>query len=861
MISALVGALRAADPDITAEEIADVLWLAHLLPGPDRSVPGAHRPAAAATPDGPADAGDPAGDAGRTPPPDVHGAPPGPPVPPVPSPSGRERGRPLALELRLPPRRLLLDREPGVRIGSPAVPALPTTLGLSRALRLLQRQLPSRTAVSVDERATADLAADADLWLPVLRPVRDRWLDLALVVDEAASMAVWQRTVAELLRLLQRSGIFGDVRVWRMDSDRADPDGLRLRGESAVGAEGRSPRELLDPTGRRMILVVTDCVGRAWGDGSVGRALELWSAVGPVAVVQPLPQRLWESCVPRFAPVSLRATAPLLPNRRMDVRREPGTADGPDAAPFGTPIPVLELDARWLRSWASLVAGTGAWVGATVLSTGALRNPQDEPWPLPGGPERAPGLLRRFRAGASDEANRLAVFLAGAPLSLPVMRLVQNVMLPGSRPAHLAEVFLSGLLRRVSPVDRELAADEVEYDFLPGVRAELLRRLPKPYALQVLSRVSAFVSSRMGSPLDFKALLTDPATAAGVPELSLPFAQVAAEVLINLGGGYEAAGRRLKRMAEIAVALRGGGSGKQRFPSHNLSTDTPTAKGEGGVTGPSTRTEAAQRRPGEQPAVWARSIPLRNPHFTGRRNLLAELHETLVRSSDSGALLLHAVHGLGGVGKTQLAVEYAYQYASDYDLVWWIPAEDPALVRASLAELGRAMGLPESTDTAQTVAAVQEALRVGRPHPRWLLVFDNADQPEDLRPYLPHPSGHVLITSRNQSGADVAATVEVDVFDREESVALLRRRGRGISETDADRLANALGDLPLALEQAAAWQAETGMSVPEYLRLLETRQDQLLREKPPAGYSTPVAAAWGLAFDRLREQSPGAVQF
>ncbi len=224
------------------------------------------------------------------------------------------------------------------------------------------------------------------------------------------------------------------------------------------------------------------------------------------------------------------------------------------------------------------------------------------------------------------------------------------------------------------------------------------------------------------------------------------------------------------------------------------------------------------------------------------------------------AVLPHTLHGLGGVGKSQLAIEYAYRFAEDYDVVWWISAEEPAAVRSSLAALAPRLGLQGGGNVAEALPVVLDALRRGEPYRRWLLVFDNADQPEELTSLFPYGPGHILVTSRNQRWAGAAETIEVDVFDRDESVALLRQRGRELSPRDADRVAGRLGDLPLALEQAAAWQAETGMSVDEYLRLLDQRLIQLMSENPPGGYPSTVAATWSLALERLRGPMPASVQ-
>ncbi|MFD0857031.1 FxSxx-COOH system tetratricopeptide repeat protein, partial [Actinomadura adrarensis] len=157
--------------------------------------------------------------------------------------------------------------------------------------------------------------------------------------------------------------------------------------------------------------------------------------------------------------------------------------------------------------------------------------------------------------------------------------------------------------------------------------------------------------------------------------------------------------------------------------------------------------------------------------------------------------------------------------------------------------------------------AVLDALRRGDPYDSWLLIFDNADQPEELNDILPRGPGHVLITSRNHRWAGVVDTIAVDVFTRDESIEFLSKRvARGISADDADRLANELGDLPLALEQAGALQAETGIGVPEYLRLLEERTSQLLSEGTPPEYPVSMTAAWSLSVASLQEKLPEAVQ-
>ncbi|WP_233525900.1 FxSxx-COOH system tetratricopeptide repeat protein [Actinomadura spongiicola] len=259
------------------------------------------------------------------------------------------------------------------------------------------------------------------------------------------------------------------------------------------------------------------------------------------------------------------------------------------------------------------------------------------------------------------------------------------------------------------------------------------------------------------------------------------------------------------------------------------------------------------------PQVWGK-IPPRNKNFTGRTDLLARLHEGL--DGQVTAVVPHALHGLGGVGKTQMAVEYAYRYRSKYDLVWLIPADQPVLVRSSLASLAPHLNLASAavSGVEDAANAVLDALRRGEPYSKWLLIFDNADEPEELTEILPHGPGHVLITSRNVRWAGVADTVPIDVFTREESIEFLTRRvPRGITKADADRLAENLGDLPLALEQAGALHAETGIAVSEYLELLEQRTRMLLSQGKPTEYPVSMTAAWALSVASLEEKMPEAL--
>jgi hypothetical protein len=248
-------------------------------------------------------------------------------------------------------------------------------------------------------------------------------------------------------------------------------------------------------------------------------------------------------------------------------------------------------------------------------------------------------------------------------------------------------------------------------------------------------------------------------------------------------------------------------------------------------------------------------IPIRNRNFTGRTELLDQLGNALSEGTTT-SVLPPTLKGLGGVGKTQLVIEYVHRHIDSYDLIWWIPAEQTATVLASLTQLAHRLNLPVADDQQETARTVLNWL-AGSDRD-WLLVYDNADDPTTLRNLLPSTGGHVIVTTRIEEWGTIGVAIEVDVFYRRESIELLTNRTRdssgepAITRDEADELADKLGDLPLALEQAAAWFLTTAMPIREYIDLLDRRVKELLDEGKPAGYPLTVAAFVNVAVDELR---------
>jgi transcriptional regulator with XRE-family HTH domain len=265
-----------------------------------------------------------------------------------------------------------------------------------------------------------------------------------------------------------------------------------------------------------------------------------------------------------------------------------------------------------------------------------------------------------------------------------------------------------------------------------------------------------------------------------------------------------------------------------------------------------TALDRSRQRP-VAPRLW--NIPARNLTFTGRDDLLAAVRDRFLAGHTA---VVQALHGMGGVGKTQLAAEYAHRCAGSYDLAWWINAEQGGLIGDQVADLGQALGcVPAGAGSEAVRAAVLADLRH---RGRWLLIFDNAGAPADVAPWLPGDGGHVLITSREHGWDEIAAPLEVAVFTRAESIEMMRRRIPGLPLADAEQLAVELGHLPLAIAQAAGFMADTGTSATQYLNMLRNQAGQLLGQGAPGSYPQSLAAATAVIAVRLCDQDPAAAE-
>lgn len=280
--------------------------------------------------------------------------------------------------------------------------------------------------------------------------------------------------------------------------------------------------------------------------------------------------------------------------------------------------------------------------------------------------------------------------------------------------------------------------------------------------------------------------------------------------------------------------------------------------------------EPAPPGTGESSLSWWKVPYLRNAFFTGRDSLLEQLHAAF--HAGRTAIFVQTLNGLGGIGKTQAALEYAYRYASSYQAIFWVAADPQGDLLADFVSIAQFLELPEKNEPHQQliVAAIKRWLQQ---HERWLLVFDNVEDITAIKPFLPVAGrGHILITTRAQATGSIAMPREIEPMELQEGALFLLRRVKLLSpdqaldqvgerEREAAReITRLFGGHPLALDQAGAYLEETGQSLLEYLALYRQRQAALLGRRGDASTDHPdsVLTTFALAFAGVERTRPDA---
>lgn len=256
-----------------------------------------------------------------------------------------------------------------------------------------------------------------------------------------------------------------------------------------------------------------------------------------------------------------------------------------------------------------------------------------------------------------------------------------------------------------------------------------------------------------------------------------------------------------------------------------------------------------------------REIPFqKNRNFSGRKDIVNSIHEEF--SAAQNRVPIHAISGMGGIGKTQIAVHYSYKFAEDYDLVYWIRSETDASLTADYEALTQTLELPVKTKAEQLVYINIVNTWLTKTDKKWLLVFDNVESQEKIEKLLPKKgNGHILITSQSPNWKELGEDSQIRPFTNEEASEFLQRRIGEKGLEHSDKLNLLLGGLPLALEQASAYMTAHGTPIEVYIKLFEEQQEELWeRETPPKDYRSTIMTTWEMAFKKIQETHPIAKQ-
>jgi len=448
----------------------------------------------------------------------------------------------------------------GIPIQIPAAPALRARRDLAKALRPLMRKVPSRTTTVFDAEATTEHIAEQGIWTAVMTPAPERWFELVIVVEQSRSTPLWQDTLAELKLLAERQGAFRRVSTWQIQMQSNGPVLNPKWHPSDTPQPACNPKTLIDPAGRRLIWLVSDCTSALWQQPQIYHWLKDWGKQCPTALVQLFPGRLWwRTALGDGVPVRLSAYTPGVPNTQLkltevlpfgELAQTLGTQQPQVMQAFHkfqqetlATVPVVSLEAYPLNQWARVIAAVGdVYTPGYSFNEATLQAYRERKQATPTSRQLSPQeRVQQFQKTASETAFKLAGLMAAAPVSPPIIQLIQQTLLPESQQVHVAEVYMSGLLRAVTPADAKLLPHQIQYDFLNDeIREHLTDYVPIAKTEAVLDAVSAYISERLGlQTRTYEALLLR--NLEGRPkdqEVVLPFARIAKRALRRLGSDY-----------------------------------------------------------------------------------------------------------------------------------------------------------------------------------------------------------------------------------------------------------------------------------------------------------------------------------
>jgi hypothetical protein len=421
----------------------------------------------------------------------------------------------------------------GRTVRAPRGQALPRSLDLGRSLRALKRRWRAGQRQELDLAATVDGYARSLELLPVFRAAPERWFELFVIVDRSASMAVWRQTIAELTDILRKSGAFRKLHVWDLDPE---TDGPVLRGPRG---QPLTPEQLSAASGRRLAIVLSDCSADGWRGGGAWQLLREWSRVLAVALVNPLPPRLWRHTGLDLPAVRVGpAGVPGAPNTAL--AHEVSVTLEPAAAPDMTwvPIPALALTPHSLGRWARTVMradtrGCDAVLIPSQALFSQLEAIEHDGYQTGTPQAEAAAIVDTFLHMASPRAVQLAALCTELDqVEVALLDIIRAELVPAAEVTDAAEVVTSGLF----VIEADEQAGTVLH-FRPDTRDRLRGMLSAHDAGRLTELLSAHIAMHAGSVAGFPVAAADPRGELDLPPGRPPIARATEETLRSLGSG------------------------------------------------------------------------------------------------------------------------------------------------------------------------------------------------------------------------------------------------------------------------------------------------------------------------------------
>ncbi len=440
------------------------------------------------------------------------------------------------------------------------------TLELGRLLKPLKQKINSRIAQELNIKETVKRSAELSTptqprYFPVLTPKKERWLDVALLIEDSESMILWQSLLKEVQDFLEHLGAFRDIKPYRMNWDDLTKT-LQISSFYSF-SQYLSPQTLNAPGSRRLILIVSDCISPAWISEQFIDILQQWSSQSLLTVLNPFPERIWERTNLDYA-IKIRLgnkKKGLTPQSWQAIPLESWQIKGFDKQALLklVKLPIVSLESESIKAWVNVIMGkgiswcSGVWLGSNFMYSYEEEEEDDE--------KSLTTLqqINNFYATSSQLAWELIQWLSAIPVSFSTIRLVQRTLLPESTQVHVAEVVMGGLLSPITPLNYYQSNYPIQFEFKPGIRETFLDKIAadkqinkKEFCLRVIGSLTEKIASHFGYQTirEFEAtLLTNPLELSGEDDLELiqAFATISVSTLRQYGEEYAPYIRKLDK--------------------------------------------------------------------------------------------------------------------------------------------------------------------------------------------------------------------------------------------------------------------------------------------------------------------------